>query len=159
MKRKTPKFIWIYGVAAVLLCLVLATSSLSGDLQARFVSGSEGSDSARVAKFNFTGSGEMLESFMVEMLPGDEQQKKIKINSEAEVALRYTITATSTGNLPLTMKLDGATATLTGEISAGGSLMDKVHTLTIAWPADKTAYTYNREIDQIKITVLCEQMD
>lgn len=160
MKQKSP--FWIYAAILILFLTLLSMTLLPG-LAARFSANTKGQDAARVAIFNISESGEGVASFTVELAPGDPSAlKTVRIVSESEVTLRYTVTVHSTENLPLRYAWDGGVAqmndaSVTAVVTPGSYQKD--HTLSILWHEDDNSYHYQSEVEHITVTVLAEQVD
>ena len=93
--------------AAVLLCLVLASFWVTGNIYARYTATAGADDAARAAKFDITekvldGSNETSEAFSIDLAPGEEKIYTVQVTNKSEVAVEYSITAESPyHNLPL----------------------------------------------------------
>ena len=61
----------IMTLATILLCLTLISSYLTAGMYARYVSSDSSSDSARVATFRVTETGNLTRSFAAELIPGE----------------------------------------------------------------------------------------
>ncbi len=177
-KNKITGYVYI-RIAAVLLCLILASTYLIIGLFARYNSDSRADEGARVAKFSIHGSGQLTQSIVAEVIPGNEKTKQsLLIENNSEVAVQYTITVTNeTNHLPLEFNVikdasaaagtpemspvDGADNTFTATQSAGSHSDNYI--LEISWPAN----TENPEediarigmVDYITVTVTAEQID
>lgn len=80
-------------IALVLLCLVLLSTHFTGGLYARYRSTADGSDSARVAKFDVRVTGDK-QSVLVSTEGTTQNQLVISIVNQSEVAVKYDITVT-----------------------------------------------------------------
>lgn len=150
--------------AAILLCLVAASLYLVTGLYARYTTSTTGSDGARVAKFEVATGGDILMSnpFQVTMKPGETQRRTVTVQNNSEVAVTCILTAeNTTGNLPLELswhKKGESLETNTFDMAATESA---VHTyeLSIHWPEDQKDVSFNREVDHLVVTILCQQID
>ncbi len=145
---------WLLRVASVLFVLVMITAQATSGIYAKYVTRAESSDSARVAKFSVTqllnGSTPAPLSLTVSpSMPGATQT--VQVQNDSEVAVRITVTAKTTGNLPLEISQPAPLELAPG---AEGSL-----TVTVSWPAEENSFTYSSEIDHLTITVNCRQVD
>lgn len=85
--------------ALALLFLTMVSIHLTSGLYARYTATATGSDSARVAKFDVTGSG--AGNVTVDCTQADNLgEYLITVNSNSEVAVTYTVTVTFTDSLP-----------------------------------------------------------
>ena len=159
--------------AAILLCLVMASLYLVTGLYAKYTTSDGNADGARVASFEIVTGGDfaVCNPFKVVMVPGETTTRKITVENLSEVTAKCTITAENeTGNLPLQFSwkkgLLGGTVlagpekdTVTAsEVLAIGS-GQQTYTLEITWPSDYKASGYQREIDHIIVSIVCEQVD
>lgn len=152
-------------VAAVLLCMVLASMCLLSGLLARYAAYGSGADDARVASFLITGSGDVTRSFAVTLDPTTQGvSKAIEITNGSEVAVQYALTVENkTGNMPLTFTLkdsDGKEITdMTDSLLMGQSTTCSLY---ISWDSTQdnySSFTYNREVDWLTVTLECKQID
>ncbi len=82
--------------------LLVVTMVVTGVTFSGYVTRSSGGDTARVAKFQVTEEISVTEATaFVGMYPGSEDTWPFEIENESEVALRCSITLSSTKNLPL----------------------------------------------------------
>ncbi len=99
--KKTVKFNIPMFVACVLLCLTLMSLHLMGGIYARYVSVSEGSDSARVAKFGeitLTESGDFNADGELVIIPGSDLTKRAVVSFEGSETSTYVfVSITQTG--------------------------------------------------------------
>ena len=110
-KQKTP---FIFYLGLTLLLMVMLTTHMSTGLLARYMSFSEGGDSARAASFAIEVGETLTQSFELSLKPGESQTKKISITCKSEVAVNYTVKAETVGNLPLTLSWEE------GRVEIGG---------------------------------------
>lgn len=102
-RRRSSRRIGVGGillrVALVLLCLVLLSVYLMKGLYARYQTTGNGSDSARVAKFDVVVSGEPQESDIVcTAMPSGNGTYTVTIENQSEVAVHYELSVEITGN-------------------------------------------------------------
>lgn len=160
-------------VAAVLLCLTLVLTYLVSGLFARYVTSSESSSSARVAKFSIEGEGILSESIAVSLAPGGYEEKTFSIKNNSEVSVEYTVeVAKMTNNLPLELSMKKKDSSSTEEESNTkfivrqdpGSHTDE-YTLHIEWPQAEDAngdvdnLARIGMVDHIVVTVTAVQID
>ena len=161
----------VLRLAAVLLSLVLITTSMVSGRYARYVTSATGSDSARVAKFMVTqqsitrGETEDLTKTipMPLILPGESHTVNIAIAHDAEVAVNNIIEVSSTNNLPLQFSVsDRSSQQVLGnpasEYFAPGK-HTKEYTVTISWPDTTNAQAYIGMVDLLTIKVTTQQVD
>ncbi len=77
--------------AGVLLCLTMLSLYLVSGLYAKYSSMAEASDGARTAAFYLKAEGDFLQNTEVKIIPGDTEEKIIKIVNNSEVSLSYTL--------------------------------------------------------------------
>jgi len=181
MKYRVSKFNILMCTVAVLLCATLFSMHLVGGLYAKYTNTASGSDSARVAKFSITQSGEIInQNIKVLITPGSNNFDNItlEIKNNSEVAVAYTLTVTNaTGNLPLKFTLTQKSGTTTpistpelnGKVSISkASQVPGTHTdtyqLSIVW--DNTTpdeQSRNLEligmVDYVTVSVAAVQID
>lgn len=165
-KLKTYKNIPIYA-AAVMLCMTLLSTYFVAGLYARYSTGEENINEARVAKFSITGDGTLLEPIEAELAPGDSLEEVLNIHNNSEVAVEYTISVTNVTNiLPLHFSMtkadsapdlaaDGTTFTAQ---QLPGSHTDQ-YTLHIDWAAADNDPALMGLVDYITVTVTATQID
>lgn len=159
---------WIYRAAAALLVLVLLTSHLSGRMMARYRVTGSGGDGARVAKFEVVRTSEdlLVKGIRVWMDPttGTRKCADLSIVNHSEVAIRCVPQLKTTENLPLTYfwatDENGTEKVTQVEIAPNDSTEVKLYLFAV-WPSEAAAksHTYHREIDQVDVTIACEQID
>ena len=170
-------------ICAVLMYLVILTSSLSSGLYARYTSKGSGTDNARVARFEFvtesTSAVEVIDIGDISS-PGDSVTYQFKVannngSSVCEVAQRYTVSIKVDGNMPLACELSqggGAsdnletfsgskrTLIIEGELLAG-EVDEDTFSLTVKWPEDQNSadLANGMALGKITLTVTSQQMD
>ena len=83
-------------VALVVLCLTMLCVHLMGSLYGRYSSTAEGSDSARVAKFDVKVTGDVNNNISVQctQMPGNSATYQITVKNDSEVAVKYDVIIT-----------------------------------------------------------------
>lgn len=148
----------VLRAAAVLLILVLFTTSIVSGRYARYTSSATGHDSARVAKFHVTESGAVGEKLKVELCPGQTEEREIIVHNDSEVAIAYTVIPDNKHqNLPLTISIrDGTT---TGSSVTLDPDENKTLYLQIYWDATKNEDKYIGMVDTIHLILTAAQID
>ena len=103
----------IYQAVAVLLCLVMLSLWMLGNVYARYTTESSGGDTARVAAFVFQlsdGNGSQMIDLKKVQKPGDTCEYHFTVSNEKdskvnEVTTEYTIGLELTGSMPLECKV------------------------------------------------------
>jgi len=185
-QRKKHSRLWVY-----LLYLGLVTSLILSVTLARYASNAGGTGTATVAAMAGGGTpitGETIEMPLDGLLPGGEpktlqfQVVNYSGGKISEVAMDYSVTAATTGNLPLKFTLTAeknkgaapeSAVIPDGEILADsreqtleggyfpltGEEQTHTYTLTITWPdgtgTNDADYAY--EIDMVTVTVTAQQ--
>ena len=165
--------------AGVLFLLVMVTTSIVTGMLARYATGDDSGDVARVAKFSVTGSGfsSALDISAV-MEPGQTLDytggSALAVTNNSEVSVRCTITLrNTTRNLPLALKVGSSeTDQTTGFNSntgysytmdlAANQSTPGTFAFKIVWPttpAENRSPVYSGQLDNIRITVTAEQID
>ena len=75
MTENRKAHVIVLRAAAVLLILVMLSTSMVAGRYARYTSSASGNDSARVAKFRVTESGDLKTTFIVKISPGKSVDK------------------------------------------------------------------------------------
>ncbi len=159
--------------AGILLCLVLATTSLISGMLARFASSDTTGDLTRVAKFEVTGAGFTdTVNLGVTMDPGDESTGTLSVVNKSEVSVALEITLrNTTNNLPLALQVDGAAQTDLDKFStdgytytatlapAGATGIEEELAFKLVWPAAENDLAYSGMLDNIAVTVTATQVD
>ncbi len=157
-------------IAAVLLCLTLFSTYLVTGLFARYTTSAQGGDHARVAKFSFEGSGELLQSIEASLFPGESQTATLIIENNSEVAVEYTVAVTNvTNNLPLSLRMEKIEASSTVDINGTTFTVQQIpgnhidmYTLYIDWEAttdEDRDPDWMGKVDYIAVTVTAVQID
>ena len=152
MNRKIQPHVFILRTAAVLLILVMLSTSIMVGRYARYTSGATSKDSARVAKFEVTVSDKASQLASILIQPGEDAQKHFTVENKSEVAvaLRFQV-SNKYGNLPLEFQYP-----LSGAVAPGET---KDVPLLITWPAANNDVQYMGKVDLIEISVQVEQID
>lgn len=161
----------IMTLATILLCLTLISSYLTAGMYARYVSSDSSSDSARVATFRVTETGNLTRSFAAELIPGETYIIPINVANESEVAISYTITIKNeTNNLkllkfslgrkggtrvPMTSQPDGSYL-YTDCINASAA---SSYEIEILWTPSGDALAYMGYVDLITVILTATQVD
>lgn len=163
---KIPPLVWI-GY------LLVVTVVVTGVTFSGYVSRTSGGDTARVAKFQVTEEISVTETTaFFGMYPGGEDSWPFEIQNESEVALRCSITLSSTDNLPLRFYV----VTDEGEIPLSEnteaefislSPLESAENLSLkaVWEKGDTewdasaAEKYMHEADAVTVTIRTEQID
>lgn len=181
MRRSDQINIWIFRIAAVLLCLTVLSVWGTSGLYARYSTTASGSDGARVALWGSTQTIQLADSNTLPKQPGDSCSYSLTVtnqrddNKVSEVAQKYSIQVVTAGNLPLTYTLtrDGTVIGTFTETSStptwtvaendmtfsAGTAAQMDYKLTVLWPADKTNQALASVPDFIEINVCAEQVD
>ena len=146
-------------VAFVMLCLTLVTTYMTAGLLAKYTTGDNASDSARVAKFIVSSapnkSFETIGSTFVlgDFAPTDEfvAMKTFVIENDSEVSVKCEIDVKNvTMNIPLVFDY-----TKDVIIAPGGT---KEIDLLVKWPVDG-ALAYIGMVDLFEVNVIVHQID
>ena len=159
--RKASKINIPMFVACVLLCLTLMSLHLMGGIYARYVSVSEGSDSARVAKFGISENKTAFsETFLLSTRPGVENME-IAVENDSEVAVAYTVTVkNTTNNIPYSFSIGGGAPEFSSCTSTANLAPDSNATVTVSaiWDAEG-ALDYMGMVDLITVSIIAQQID
>ena len=169
MKKKIEINKIIKPVLLVLFFLVIISSYMTGGFYAKYATTSSGSDSARVAKFDIkiddTQGKFVSENFVIsDFVPGKSETRKLQITNSSEVAVKYTLTVKTTGNLPLNIKVEDVSLNSSnelvymGNIAIGGSPVE-LEMLIEFENKDEDNYLLSYELDKIDIILSVEQID
>jgi len=156
---------------AVLLMLVLVSTSIVTGRFARYVSTASYSDSARVAKFNIVTSADSRSTTEIQakLVPGDNVEG-IVVKNFSEVAVDFTLTVDNVSdNLPLVFSVKDGDTSITSTENSDGSITftstvapnrtEKFLTLYIKWPFDENNIDLCGRVDLIRITLDAVQAD
>ena len=142
-----------------LLVLVIISFTVVGNLVAKYSVGADVDEVARVAKFNIIEEGiTSIDIGTKKFKPGYSIAQPIKIKNDSEVAVRYTLTVSSTGNLPLDLAIVDHNQLIVSEKLPPNS--DEIeYNLLISWPEEITDPAYSSMVDSIKLLLAVEQLD
>lgn len=148
----------VLRAAAVLLILVLFTTSIVSGRYARYTSAATGHDSARVAKFHVTESGAVDQKLKVDIRPGEIVKQDITVHNDSEVAIAYSVIADyKHQNLPLTISVsDGISTGPSVTLDPG---VTKTVYLQIYWDETKNEDKYIGMVDTIHLILTAAQID
>ena len=177
MRRSEKINIWIFRIAAVLLCLTVLSVWGTSGLYARYSTSTSGSDGARVALW-VSSESIQLDSRQLPKQPGQSCTYKLTVSNQrstgeiSEVTQKYHITA---GNLPLdfTLQMDGNeigkctetanhkvwTVSEDDMVFQAGVAGNSSYTLKVTWPADQVSAALANVPDFIQVNVCSEQVD
>lgn len=149
-------------VIVSLLFMVMLTSTLAGNLLAKFTTGTEDEETAQVAKFKITETGVMEIDVTTEKIrPGKVIIQPITVQNESEVAVKYTLTASTTGNLPLILKMneqEGSPLVFSQKLTPNDKSV-REYNLQIIWPENENDPQYIKMIDVVKLSLSVVQVD
>lgn len=148
----------VLRAAAVLLILVLFTTSIVSGRYARYTSSATGHDSARVAKFQVTEEGISSDMLTLRVRPGYAAEHPITVHNKSEVAIEYAVhVVDSYGHLPLSLSIkDGASTGTTAILAPGDTKEVK---LLVYWDESETSDRYIGMVDLIRLTLTATQVD
>ena len=148
----------VLRAAAVLLILVLFTTSIVSGRYARYTSSATGHDSARVAKFRVTEEGIDGQMIKVSIAPGQTAKHEIIVHNDSEGAIAYSVIADNKHqNLPLTISVsDGKTTGSSVTLDPG---VTKTVNLQIYWDETKNEDKYIGMVDTIHLVLTAAQID
>ena len=184
MNERT-KHVFALRAAAVLLVLVLVTTSMVSGRYARYFSTATGGDSARVAAYVFNVSDDVGHYLDLTDIckPGDSKTYEFIIQNRngdngpiSEVTEEYFVTLELRGSLPLVCTLsEGDNITLDGMNVNGEGLTsgqgathtftasvetEKQYRLVVTWPSDEKDIKYSRAgLSELVLTIAAQQVD
>lgn len=164
--------------AAVLLLLVLISTSIVSGRYARYASAASSQDGARIAAYVFDlhdTSGQYIDISDITK-PGDSVTYSFTVTNKndtwvSEVSENYQITMELRGSLPLSCQLSGNGETLTAtgvyQVKSGTEYNFQAstetahsYTLTVLWPAEQNDLKYaNAGLAELVLYVRAEQVD
>jgi len=171
MTKREKAEIRFVQLVMLLLALTLVSFWMLGNLYARYATQASGSDSARVAAFQITDSNDVAETYQIyPSMTGEEQQKvAVQIQNSSEVAVRYTFSFDTDGNLPLVItgnSPEGTTLTKATDTEnswtiekAAGSGWNETYTFALSLDNTSENYQYAGGVESMTLTVLAEQID
>ena len=144
--------------AAVLLILVLLSTSMVAGRFARYTTTASGTDSARVAKFLVTESGSLTGDVAVSLSPGETAGLEVQVTNDSDVAVSYSVAAENKyNNLPLSFTLAEDKAAVAAATLAPGQT--KTLTWQVSWDAEQTDDKYLGMVDLVHLTIHVTQID
>lgn len=160
----------ILQMVLLLLACTMFSFWMLANLYARYVTGAEGEDSARVASFQVGDSNTLEKTYELTPVTTDSAKRQftVKMSNDSEVAVRYTFSIAREGNLPLTITASGPEGTALSEDStsevwrvekAAGTYSDEPYTFTLSLPDTEDNYRYAGGVESIVLTVKAEQID
>ncbi len=157
--------------ACLLCCLVVITTSMTGNIYAKFVASESAADSARVAKFDVSVSNTYGETpSEIKLATGATTASySFTVTSNSEVAVKYDVVVSWTGEWPTNVTLaldDGSAVQPTGTshtfvdagsftVSDAGATNTKEHNLTLA----ATVFGEPVNLTGIQVDVVASQID
>lgn len=143
--------------ALVLLCLVMLSFHMMGSLFARYSTNADGTDGARVAKFDVDVTGALDQTKITcTALALDNGVYTVTVENNSEVAVRYVLSVELTPENGVTCAFDRESGDL-----APGQTGESTLTFTVDWAAftdGTTGQSKSADLDYT-ITVRVEQAD
>ena len=136
---------------AVIICVAVLCLTSVGITSAKYISQGNGSDSASVARFSPSLVSENNIDISDIKKPGDSTEEKtftvqnFSGDSVSQVAMKYTISLKTTGNLPLTFTLldaDGNSLEVWECNGTNGQQKYEYESLTVFSPGTPQSHTY-----------------
>ena len=180
MRRSEKINMWIFRIAAVLLCLTVLSVWGTSGLYARYSTSTSGSDGARVALW-VSSESIQLDSRQLPKQPGQSCTYQLTVSNQrstgeiSEVTQKYHIEVVTAGNLPLdfTLQMDGNeigkftetanhtvwTVSEDDMVFQAGVAGNSSYTLKVTWPADQVSAALANVPDFIQVNVCSEQVD
>ena len=159
-------------IILILILLVTLSVILLDGVLAKYIRGDRSQDSARVAVFRVTDSGELLETqYALSLDPISETtvNNAVEFVNDSEVSVRCILTMNSSANLPLIFEWDDGTTQKQGKSGDEVSFDYNVnhdspvsYDLTVRWDdtdEQNKSFMYNKQVDKITLTMRCEQID
>ena len=154
--------------AAVLLCLVLASFWLTGNIYARYATTDGAEDEARAAKFDITeailddGSA-ASEVLSFDLAPGEDKTYIVQVTNKSEVAVEYSVTAESQyHNLPLKVEmLDSNLKEIEKDNLPANENSMRTYSIKVSWPIEDNTQSenYMGRTDLLIITLRAVQIN
>lgn len=158
MRENRKPHVIALRTAAVLLILVLFTSSIVSGRFARYTSSATGHDGARVAKFLVTEEGVAGEMIKVRISPGETAKHQITVRNDSEVTIEYAVSALSEyENLPLSFSIADEGSAGPAAVLAPGQT--KTVNLQIHWDESENSDRYIGMVDLVHLTLTAAQLD
>jgi len=139
--------------------LLVATVVFTGVTFSSYISSTVGQDTARVAKFEVTGTGMQEIQINAEaMVPGSQITKLFTVQNASEVSVKLTITAELMYNkLPLQLTINSVEHQLISTLAVGSS--EQTYDLVISWPSAHSDVQWAGKTDVIRLIVNAQQID
>ena len=153
----------VLRLAAVLLILVMLSTSMVAGRYARYSTTVSASDSARVAKFSVVETGAFYkDNIAIAAIPGETCDNILTVQNDSEVAVNYKITVTTPAEkLPLSFKIRLQNDNVLYDIPYEGRMepgTEYVYVLEANWAGSADA-KYSGMIDLVQISVSATQID
>ena len=167
-------------LAALLLILVLASSAGIGKTLASYITSDSASDAAQVARLSVNANFFTIRLDEIAK-PGDTKSYTFSVDSRSDVSMRYMLSMTLNGSMPLecvltaggqtvlTTTLDelraqlaaGTALTKTGEpINVAPNSGETACTLTVTWPETENDLEYaNNAASELTVRLQAVQVD
>ena len=185
MNQKKKPHVSVLRLAAVLMILVLLTTSMVSGRYARYASSDSYSEGARIAAFVFDVEDTDGQAWSLDLTelqkPGDEQTFSFVVTNAkdsdtfSEVAICYGVTVMAEGSVPaeitiedeskqllLTVNCDGsASGSFAGADFAAAESASHVYTMTVEWPGAMNGMEFaeGKRILALTVSVKGEQKD
>ena len=163
MSEKKNSHVIMLRLAAVLLVLVMLSTSMVAGRYARYVTQASASDSARVAMFRVTETGELIQAVGVKIHPGQKVPITVRIVNDSEVAVEYTVDARNESNnllLDFDLIQDPESETpVEVESVALAPGETKEFALQIYWRIEDNGVEHIGMVDRVYLTVKVTQID
>lgn len=180
---------WIVYIAAMLLCLVLASFWMMCNLYARYTTEASGEDGARVAIFGHNQSITLSdEAGLINLMPGNSVDYTLVVanynaSKVSEVALKYDLEIITAGNLPLNYTVSKKVSSSNTDVSnvigtfaesaqnktaqfeneqmyfKAGIKEESIYTISVQWPQQENDEKYAGIPDEITVSINVEQID
>lgn len=179
MTENRKAHVIVLRVAAVLLILVMLSTSMVAGRYARYVSSADAEDKAHVAAFVFDVNDTVGHYINLTNIrkPGDSAIYQFSITNHngktSEVSESYSLIMELRGSLPLICNLAGGdNIVLDGKNTGVASQAGSQHTLaasvesnvdyvlTVTWPEEENDIEYSRAgLSELVLTILAQQVD
>ena len=182
MRRSDQINIWIFRIAAVLLCLTMISVYMTGGLYAKYTATAEGGDGARVAAFVFDVNDVTEEEHFVDVSEVNEPGKSktfqflvrnYNTSRSSEVAENYQLFAELHGSLPLTVTVTGDDETNMNLTNSAAQVAESsvnsfqageqgkhTYTVTVTWPESEKDLQYaNAGLSEVVLRISAWQVD
>lgn len=169
MHGNTKRLSRILRFLAYTMLFAALFALLSSDFRARYISSSEGAESARTAEFSIdTDFTEFEKSFPLQLNPGSSEEILFTVTNNSEVDVRILAVVELEGNLPLELMVTKADTPLLDEMSIHDSPMEwedelkangqrVTYKMTASWLEEAAQYEYAGGVGAIGLSVHAEQ--